>query len=131
MIYIYILNFTDVALDLVRCFPHLVTLKLENGDSLLKAMARKSSAFPSGTPLSLWQRILYSCKFSQPLLYIRNYIYFTPLKFVHFCNFIHEVHFASYTSLKFTLVLTLVQNSTRGYVLIRKMPYITLIFKPH
>ncbi|KAM7469242.1 hypothetical protein LguiA_007425 [Lonicera macranthoides] len=51
----------NVALDLVRCYPHLVTLKLVNGDSVLKAMARKSSAFPSGTSLSLWQRILYSC----------------------------------------------------------------------
>ena len=55
------LNFTDVALDFVRRKPHLVTLKLDNGDSVLKAMARKSSAFPSGTPLNLWQHILYSC----------------------------------------------------------------------
>ncbi|KAM7473577.1 hypothetical protein LguiB_020820 [Lonicera macranthoides] len=54
-------GFFDVALDLVRCYPRLVTLKLDNGDSVLKAMARKSSAFPSGTSLSLWQRILYSC----------------------------------------------------------------------
>ncbi|KAM7473579.1 hypothetical protein LguiB_020822 [Lonicera macranthoides] len=53
-------GFFDVALDLVRRYPHLVKLKLDNGDSVLKAMARKSSAFPSGTPLSLWQRILYS-----------------------------------------------------------------------
>ncbi|XP_059635948.1 uncharacterized protein LOC132278152 [Cornus florida] len=50
----------DVALDLAHRHPNLVTLKLENGDYPLKAIARKASAFPSGCRLNLWQRFIYS-----------------------------------------------------------------------
>ncbi|KAK2995707.1 hypothetical protein RJ640_020173 [Escallonia rubra] len=45
-------GFFDVAMSLVQHYPELVTLKLENGDYALKAIARKASAFPSGSALS-------------------------------------------------------------------------------
>ncbi|CAK9138513.1 unnamed protein product [Ilex paraguariensis] len=53
-------GFFDVALDLVQHYPSMGTMKLKNGDSGLKAIARKASAFPSGSCLSFWERLIYS-----------------------------------------------------------------------
>ncbi|KAA8544477.1 hypothetical protein F0562_022483 [Nyssa sinensis] len=50
----------DVALDLIHRYPHWATLKLENGDTPLKAIARKASAFLSGSHLNFWERLIYS-----------------------------------------------------------------------
>ncbi|KAA8544476.1 hypothetical protein F0562_022484 [Nyssa sinensis] len=54
-------GFLDVALDLVQQYPSLATLKDDSGDTPLNAIARKASAFPSGTPLNYWERLIYSC----------------------------------------------------------------------
>ncbi|KAK3022807.1 hypothetical protein RJ639_047056 [Escallonia herrerae] len=53
-------GFFDVAMSLVQHYPELATFKLENGNYALKAIARKASAFPSGSGLSLWQRFIYA-----------------------------------------------------------------------
>ncbi|KAA8544475.1 hypothetical protein F0562_022485 [Nyssa sinensis] len=54
-------GFLDMALDLVQHHPSLATLKADNGDTPLKAIARMASAFPSGTRLNYWERLIYSC----------------------------------------------------------------------
>ncbi|KAA8544471.1 hypothetical protein F0562_022489 [Nyssa sinensis] len=51
----------DVALYLVHKYPKLATLKHQNGDSPLKAIATKASAFRSGTCLNFWESLIYSC----------------------------------------------------------------------
>lgn len=55
------LCFTDVALELVARYPNLAALKLQDGDSALLAIARKASAFASGSDLNLWESLIYSC----------------------------------------------------------------------
>lgn len=54
-------RFLDVALELVARYPNLAALKLQDGDSALLAIARKASAFTSGSDLNLWESLIYSC----------------------------------------------------------------------
>ncbi|XP_059635950.1 uncharacterized protein LOC132278154 [Cornus florida] len=59
LVHVIVSGLFDVALDLVHHHPNLATLKLENVDYPLKALARKASAFPSGCQLNFWQRFIY------------------------------------------------------------------------
>ncbi|KAK6152013.1 hypothetical protein DH2020_014648 [Rehmannia glutinosa] len=49
----------DVALYLAEKYTHLATLKLENGNSALRRIALKDSAFCSGNLFKFWERFLY------------------------------------------------------------------------
>ncbi|KAG8379790.1 hypothetical protein BUALT_Bualt07G0126000 [Buddleja alternifolia] len=51
----------DLAFDLVNKYPHLATL-CYMGESALKTMAGKSSAFRSGHSFSFWERCIYNGK---------------------------------------------------------------------
>ncbi|KAG5517419.1 hypothetical protein RHGRI_037978 [Rhododendron griersonianum] len=54
-------GYYDIALYLVEKYPSLATTKKkENGDCGLKALARKVSAFKSGSDHQWWQRIIYA-----------------------------------------------------------------------
>ncbi|XP_057467539.1 ankyrin repeat-containing protein NPR4-like isoform X2 [Actinidia eriantha] len=56
------IGFYDVALDLIRRNPELATSKIPPlGNIALTILAVTTSAFPSGSPLNFWQRIIYSC----------------------------------------------------------------------
>ncbi|XP_058216907.1 uncharacterized protein LOC131327792 [Rhododendron vialii] len=50
----------DVALQLVQRYPQVATLKYDNMCALGE-IARKASAFPSGSRLKFWQRVIYCC----------------------------------------------------------------------
>ncbi|KAI3447211.1 hypothetical protein Pfo_003876 [Paulownia fortunei] len=50
----------DVALYLVEKYSHLATLKLGDGNSALKRIALKDSAFSSGRLFNFWERVIYS-----------------------------------------------------------------------
>ncbi|KAG5520861.1 hypothetical protein RHGRI_033436 [Rhododendron griersonianum] len=51
---------TDIASDLVIRYPRLATLTRANGDFGLKVLARKVSAFKSGSNHQGWQDIIYN-----------------------------------------------------------------------
>ncbi|KAJ0018260.1 hypothetical protein Pint_12028 [Pistacia integerrima] len=48
----------DMALDFVKQYPSLAIRELSDGESLLSAIARKPSAFPSGRKPDFWDRYL-------------------------------------------------------------------------
>ncbi|KAJ9566725.1 hypothetical protein OSB04_002691 [Centaurea solstitialis] len=50
----------DVALDLIKNNPGLATMEVNGFESPLTIMSKKPSAFPSGTRLTLWERLVYS-----------------------------------------------------------------------
>uniref|UniRef100_A0A5B6YR97 PGG domain-containing protein n=1 Tax=Davidia involucrata TaxID=16924 RepID=A0A5B6YR97_DAVIN len=50
-----------VALHLIQRHPQLALARDGNGDTALHVLARKPSAFPSGSQLGVWQRCIYSC----------------------------------------------------------------------
>lgn len=50
----------DVALDLIKNNPGLATMEVEGFESPLTIMSKKPSAFPSGTRLTFWERLVYS-----------------------------------------------------------------------
>ncbi|XP_059634711.1 uncharacterized protein LOC132277028 isoform X2 [Cornus florida] len=54
-------GFYDVALDLLRRYPKLATTVSRGGNTPLSIIAGKPSAFPSGSCLNFWQRLVYSC----------------------------------------------------------------------
>ncbi|XVF14931.1 hypothetical protein REPUB_Repub09cG0103600 [Reevesia pubescens] len=54
-------EFYDIALDLVQRYPQLAIAEDTDQDTALNILAQKPSAFPSGTPLALWQRWIYKC----------------------------------------------------------------------
>ncbi|KAK9268295.1 hypothetical protein L1049_010738 [Liquidambar formosana] len=53
-------NLFDVALDIILHHPELATARDANGDTALHVLARKPSAFYSGSKLGIWQRCIYS-----------------------------------------------------------------------
>ncbi|KAF8036167.1 hypothetical protein BT93_C2002 [Corymbia citriodora subsp. variegata] len=53
----------DITLYLVRRYPHFLTMKSKN-ESILKALARMESHFPSGTRLSVLEALIYKCPYS-------------------------------------------------------------------
>ncbi|CAA0807152.1 Unknown protein [Striga hermonthica] len=53
-------DFFDVALELAEKYPHLAQKKLSSGNSALKRLALKDSAFSSGNQLKSWERLLYA-----------------------------------------------------------------------
>lgn len=59
--------FADVALHLIQQYPRMAMVQYYGGESLLSTIAGKPTAFPSGTRLKFWQRIIYFC---QSLLYL-------------------------------------------------------------
>ncbi|KAG5547051.1 hypothetical protein RHGRI_012922 [Rhododendron griersonianum] len=53
-------GYYDIALDLVHWYPQLALSQTpENYDCGLGAIARQAKAFPSGTDLNFWERIVY------------------------------------------------------------------------
>ncbi|KAF8377103.1 hypothetical protein HHK36_030476 [Tetracentron sinense] len=50
----------DVALDLLQQFPRLAIALDSRRETALNALAKKPSAFLSGSPLNFWQRLIYS-----------------------------------------------------------------------
>lgn len=54
-------NLFDVALDIIQRYPELAIARDGNGDTALHVLARKPSAFYSGSQLGIWQRCIYSC----------------------------------------------------------------------
>ncbi|PIN24767.1 hypothetical protein CDL12_02491 [Handroanthus impetiginosus] len=54
-------GFYDVALDLVRRYPKLATTVSPGSNTALSILAGKPSAFPSGSSLTSWQKLIYSC----------------------------------------------------------------------
>ncbi|XP_059634704.1 uncharacterized protein LOC132277027 isoform X2 [Cornus florida] len=58
---VIVAEFYDVALHLVRLYPRLATLRSSAGNTALSMLAGKPSAFPSGSRLNFWQRVIYSC----------------------------------------------------------------------
>ncbi|CAK9138518.1 unnamed protein product [Ilex paraguariensis] len=53
-------GFYDVVLVLAEHYKELVTTRFVDGDSLLNLIAQRPSAFPSGSRLSLRQRLIYA-----------------------------------------------------------------------
>ncbi|GER56944.1 ankyrin repeat-containing protein [Striga asiatica] len=53
-------DFFDVALELAEKYPHLAQEQLSSGNSALKRLALKDSAFSSGDRLKSWERLLYA-----------------------------------------------------------------------
>lgn len=51
----------DIALYLIQRYPNLATEKNEDGYCALEMMAQHPSAFPSGTKLTSWHCLIYSC----------------------------------------------------------------------
>ncbi|XP_058213513.1 uncharacterized protein LOC131325331 isoform X1 [Rhododendron vialii] len=61
LIHVITSGFYDLALDLVHRHPQLAISQTPNdNDSGLGAIARKVQAFPSGTKLNFWERIIYT-----------------------------------------------------------------------
>ncbi|PSS15465.1 Serine/threonine-protein phosphatase 6 regulatory ankyrin repeat subunit B like, partial [Actinidia chinensis var. chinensis] len=60
LMYVLTSGFYDIALNLLDRYPYLATLKIASGDCALGNIATKVSAFPSGSRLNLWERIIYS-----------------------------------------------------------------------
>ncbi|KAJ8756147.1 hypothetical protein K2173_024694 [Erythroxylum novogranatense] len=56
-----IADFYDIALYLLNRFPELAIEKDSNNDTALVILARKPHAFPSGSKLGCFQRLLYHC----------------------------------------------------------------------
>ncbi|PIN24771.1 hypothetical protein CDL12_02495 [Handroanthus impetiginosus] len=54
-------GFYDVALDLVRRYPKLATTISPGGNTALSILAGKPYAFPSGSSLTSWWKLIYSC----------------------------------------------------------------------
>ncbi|XP_007048307.2 PREDICTED: uncharacterized protein LOC18611803 isoform X1 [Theobroma cacao] len=54
-------EFYDIALDLVQRYPQLAIAEDTDGDTALRILAQKPSAFPSGTQLKTWQWWIYKC----------------------------------------------------------------------
>nr|GMC50082.1 protein ACCELERATED CELL DEATH 6-like [Ipomoea batatas] len=54
-------EFYDLALYLIQLYPKLATLRSPAGNTALRVIAGKPSAFPSGIRLNVWQRLIYSC----------------------------------------------------------------------
>ncbi|KAK3040678.1 hypothetical protein RJ639_028374 [Escallonia herrerae] len=54
-------NLFDVALDVIQRYPELALDRDENGDTALHVLARKPSAFLSGSQLGIFERCIYSC----------------------------------------------------------------------
>ncbi|XP_058216516.1 uncharacterized protein LOC131327398 isoform X1 [Rhododendron vialii] len=52
-------GFYDVALNLVEHYPQLAKSKDDHNECFLQCIARKGSAFPSGSHLNFWQRVIY------------------------------------------------------------------------
>ncbi|KAG5549337.1 hypothetical protein RHGRI_014629 [Rhododendron griersonianum] len=52
-------GFYDVALNLVQRYPQVVKSTDQSKFSALEIIAKNASAFPSGTRLNFWQRIIY------------------------------------------------------------------------
>ncbi|KAI8019567.1 Ankyrin repeat-containing protein NPR4 [Camellia lanceoleosa] len=52
-------EFYDIALNLVGRYPELAMSKLDDGYYALKDMVLRPSAFPSGSHLNGWQRLIY------------------------------------------------------------------------
>lgn len=53
----------DMALKLVESHPPLATVEYYGGESLLSAVASKTSAFPSGIKHNFWTRVIYCCEY--------------------------------------------------------------------
>ncbi|KAE9447477.1 hypothetical protein C3L33_20625, partial [Rhododendron williamsianum] len=52
-------GFYDVALNLVQRYPQVAKSTDQSKFSAMEIIAKKASAFPSGTRLNFWQRIIY------------------------------------------------------------------------
>ncbi|PSS02020.1 Ankyrin repeat-containing protein [Actinidia chinensis var. chinensis] len=61
LLFILSSEFYDVALDLIHRYPELAISKRDNGNVALTTLVGTASAFPSGSHLNCWQRIIYSC----------------------------------------------------------------------
>ena len=55
---------TDLAVIIVHYYDSLSTISNKYGDTPLKVLATRPSAFRSGIKLSWWKLILYRCKLS-------------------------------------------------------------------
>ncbi|KAH7852663.1 hypothetical protein Vadar_027551 [Vaccinium darrowii] len=70
LIHVITSGYYDIALYLVRRYPQLaLSQAFDDDDCGLGAIARQVNAFPSGTQLNFWKRIIYDCKFLLTLLY--------------------------------------------------------------
>ncbi|KAE9448144.1 hypothetical protein C3L33_19958, partial [Rhododendron williamsianum] len=54
-------GFFDVALNLVQRYTQAAKSKVDGNEYALARIARKPSAFPSGSGLNFWQHIIYCC----------------------------------------------------------------------
>ncbi|KAK2983384.1 hypothetical protein RJ640_016008 [Escallonia rubra] len=61
LVHVIISGFFDIALDLVKRFPHLAKVNPREGDCPLTAISRKASAFRSGIRLKFWEKLIYYC----------------------------------------------------------------------
>lgn len=63
MALICIVYCTDIALHLLKHYPDLSFTKDCYGNYTVRMLARKPSAFLSGSKLLFWERWIYSCKY--------------------------------------------------------------------
>ncbi|XP_027932845.1 uncharacterized protein LOC114188472 [Vigna unguiculata] len=60
-------EFLDLAIIIIHCYPELAKTPNKDGATPLKVLARKPSAFKSGTNLPWWKQILYYGILVEPL----------------------------------------------------------------